>query len=87
MATETYRAKWGSDWVYISANWAEASSPVTGVGGGRQVGDFGHSPRLAMERALYEFARDDGMDEDEQPDAVERAMETMCEVEAAPEQE
>jgi hypothetical protein len=59
--TTTYKTIWGSDEIIISADWAQASSPIDGIGG-KQVADFRHSPHAAMEYALAEAALADGSD-------------------------
>ena len=73
---ETYRAKWGSDSICVTANWAEASSPIEGLPC-RQVADFRHNPWDALAQALREAAQADGLDPDDEETAalLDEAME------------
>ena len=73
--TTTYRTTWGADTIEVSADWAEASCPVSGVSGGQQVADFRHRPVLAMQGALAECAVADGLDADESEPLIRKALE------------
>lgn len=62
MSTATYTAKWGSDEIKVTADWSQASSPITGnLDGGYQVADFRHDWRLALREALSQCAEIEGM--------------------------
>jgi len=77
----TYSTKWGSDTVIVSADWGEASSPVDGVSGGRQVADFRHSGSRALRAAIEECAEKDGMDleDDDTIEKIDGAMDEIME--------
>ena len=80
----TYRCRiWGDDYE-ISGNFAQASSPVWGPSGGRQVADFRHSAVAAMRALLEETAvasGDDPEDDDDVAAEIESALDRMVEVE------
>ena len=83
MPTYRYRTTCWGDLYEVSANWAEASSEISGLPG-RQVADFRHSPHAALRRVLELEASasgagpfDDLPEEvvEEIDDAMERAVE------------
>lgn len=80
----TYSTQWGNDEITITADFAQASSPViSDMLCGRQVADFRHSPRRAMMAALEAAAEADGLatDDDEiteeTADAINDALNRM----------
>lgn len=73
----TYTAKiWGDEY-QITADFAQASCPVEGDEHGRQVADFRHSPRAAMESLLREMVEMGGDDPDESADEINAALDAM----------
>lgn len=74
----TYKVKmWGETYV-IAADFREASCPIEGDGHGRQVADFCHSPRLAMDTVLREMAEIYRLDPGEMlDDEIEEALDDM----------
>ena len=76
-----YRTSMWRKTVEIAGNFADASSPVVGVGGGLQVADFRHSPLEAMRAALKEFAASCGEDlyDHNVLDDIDRAPEKIVE--------
>lgn len=72
-----WRTHWGDYDVTVTADWSQASCPVSGLDGGQQVADFCHRPKAALRRALEESARAEGMDVDRESrrgGAISRAM-------------
>lgn len=61
----TYITEVCGDRFEIAANFAEASGPVYGDEQGRQVADFRHSPRRAMEAQLVDYFESCGETRDE----------------------
>lgn len=73
----TYTTKiWGETYE-ITADFAQASCPVHGDEHGRQVADFRHSPRAAMESLLREMVEMGGDDPDESADEINAALDAM----------
>jgi len=59
--TTTYTTRIFGDTISIAADFAQASSPVTGdISGGYQVADFHHGPAAAMRRALEQLVEASG---------------------------
>ena len=87
MTTTAYTTTWGADQIEISADWADASSPVAGLNGGQQVADFRHQPVLAMRAALTECAIAEWLDADEREPLILESLAAMVEVEAEAEAE
>ena len=73
----TYKVVLWGDVYEITANFANASSSVEGDPHGRQVADFRHSPRAAMESLLREMVSVSGDDPDEYANAIELALDKM----------
>lgn len=65
----------GGETYSVSADWAQASSPVDGVDGGRQVADFRHRPELALRQSIEESIRYSGDDPDDMADEIDAAIE------------
>lgn len=66
-----YKTKCWGETFEISGDFAQASSPVHGVDGGRQVADFRHSPAAAMRAALEDCASMGGDDPEDDEIAAE----------------
>jgi hypothetical protein len=75
----TYKTECWGETFEISADFAQAGSPVYGVEGGRQVADFRHSSRAAMRAALEECAMAGGGDpeDDEISQEIDAAIDAM----------
>ncbi len=76
-AMTTYTAKIFGDEYQIAADFSQASCPVHGDGHGRQVADFRHSPRAAMESLLRETVEMSGDDPDDFDDEIDEALDSM----------
>lgn len=80
----TLIATWGSDTVSVTADWAQASCPITGdLDGGYRVADFRHRPERALRRALEQMAVASGesLDDSDTQAEIEAALEEAVEVE------
>jgi len=74
----TYKTRIFSDTVSITADFSEASCPVTGdIGGGYQVADFRHSPKGAMRCALEQLVKASGDSTDDFRDDINAALNHM----------
>jgi hypothetical protein len=73
----TYRTNIWGDTYDVSGDFSQASSPVDGPSGGRQVADFRHSPEAAMREMLEESASSGGDDPEEYADEIAAAVEAM----------
>lgn len=82
---------WSKGEVYaVAANWAQAGSPVLSYSGkadgwgldahGRQVADFRHSPRAALESVIREAIEAGGDEPDD--DEVEAILDDAAEIDA-----
>ena len=79
--TTTYTTRIFSDTVSITADFAQASSPVTGdISGGYQAADFQHSPAAAMRRALEQLIEASGDSVEDFSDQIANALRNMIEV-------
>ena len=79
--TTTYTTRIFSDTITITADFAQASSPVTGdISGGYQAGDFQHSPAAAMRRALEQLVEASGDSVEDFADQIANALRNMIEV-------
>lgn len=73
----TYKTTcWGQSYE-VSADWAQASSPVAGPSGGRQVADFRHSPAAAIRDMLEDAVLAGGGEIDEAAGEIDEAIENM----------
>lgn len=80
----TYETTWGASKITISADFSQASSIVEGLELPRQVADFSHSPRRAMEAALTECAMAEGiLNDDGTDDLIAKSLGEMVRVEDA----
>ena len=78
--TTTYTTRIFSDTVSITADFAQASSPVTGdISGGYQVAAFSHSPTKAMRRALEQLVEASGGSIENYIDQIDKAIGKMIE--------
>jgi len=79
--TTTYKTQCWGETFEICADFAQASSHVYGVEGGRQVADFRHSPTAAMRSALEECASMGGDDPADEAvkEEIDAAIESMIE--------
>ncbi len=77
----TYRTKWGSDMIEISADFAQASDQVAGTNG-RQVADFRHNPSVAMRYTIEREAETEGLDINDVgvEEWINDAVDTMTEI-------
>lgn len=82
MSDATYKASHCGEVFEISGDFDQASSPVYGVEGGRQVADFRHSPAAAMRAAIEECvtAGGDDPDSEEISAEIDEAVDGMLEV-------
>lgn len=74
--TTTYTTKFAGDSYSVTADWGQAASQVHGVGGGRQVADFG-GPDAAMRTALEESVIASGDAVDDFADEIDAAVAAM----------
>jgi hypothetical protein len=78
---QTYRTKlWGTA-IEFTADFSQASCPIHGDPHGRQVADFRHWPREAMQCLLQEFAMSCGADPEDEEVAylIDDAVDDMTE--------
>lgn len=75
----TYTVEFFGDTYSLTADFAQASCPIEGDEHGRQVADFRHSPRAAMESLLREMVQMGGDDPDESSDEIDAALDAMTE--------
>lgn len=73
----TYRTTCWGDEYEVSADWSQASSPVDGPDGGRQVADYRHSPAAAMRDLLEQVVRFGGDDPEGVADEIDEAIDGM----------
>ena len=79
--TTTYTTRIFSDTITITADFTQASSPITGdISGGYQVADFRHSPAAAMRRALEQLVEASGDSIEDYALQIDRAVGKMVEV-------
>ena len=79
--TTTCTARIFSDTISITADFAQASSPVTGdISGGYQAAAFSHSPAKAMRRALEQLVEASGDSIEDYIDQIDKAVSKMVEV-------
>jgi hypothetical protein len=57
----TMHTRWFGETVAVSANWAQAADQIEGLPG-FQVADFRHRPERALEAALEDIAKAEGLD-------------------------
>jgi hypothetical protein len=82
----THKTMWGESEIEVSADWAQASSPVWGVPGGRQVADFRHRPERAIRAAVESCATAEGLDIEDADVAakIQAAVDSAVEVHGDP---
>jgi hypothetical protein len=73
----TYTVEYMGDIYSLTADFAQASCPIEGDEHGRQVADFRHSPRAAMESLLREMVEMGGDEADDYADEIEAALVKM----------
>lgn len=73
----TYTTKFMGDEFTITADFGDASCPISGDLEGKQVADFRHSPREAMRSALIACCDFGGDDPDEYEIEIEEALDEM----------
>ena len=79
--TTTYTTRIFSETVSITADFSQASSPVTGdISGGYQVAVFSHSPAMAMRIALEQLVKASGDSIEDYADQIDKAVGRMVEV-------
>lgn len=76
------RTKWGDTVVQVIADWAEASCPIRGCSGGKQVAAFLHNPCDALTYELKEIAAlgGDNVDDEDVQAEIERAVNSAEEI-------
>jgi hypothetical protein len=79
----TFKTEWGVDTISVSADWGQASCPITGDLDGFQVADFQHRPERALRRALEQCAQAEGasLDDPDTQAAIDAALADAVEVE------
>jgi len=76
--TTTHTTRIFGDTITITADFAQASSPVTGdISGGYQAADFQHSPAAAMRRALEQLVEASGDSVEDFADQIDKAVGQM----------
>jgi len=79
--TTTHTTRIFGDTITITADFAQAASPVTGdISGGYQVADFRHSPAAAMRAALEQLVVASGDSVEDFADQIDKAISKMTEV-------